>query len=333
MKAAYVSALGDADSIRYGELPDPVPLPAQARVRVLAVAVNAVDTFVRSGRWPTAVSFPLVVGRDLVGTIDAVGPGVQRLAPGQLVWTNSAGYDGRPGATAELVAVDQDRLYPLPPDADPVSFVAAAHPGATAHGALIHRARLQAGECVAVAGANGAVGMCLIQTAAAQRAEVIAVIRDPRSADRLRALGATHIVVADAGHAPDAVAEAAGGGIDVFIDASGHIDPADVIEQLNPRGRIILIAGRGRTNLDRWRLYTREAQLLGFIMSAMTASELAAAAHWINHRPADRRLSVSIGSVLRFPDAARAHSMIENSKLPRMPDGTVGRVVLQPSRG
>lgn len=59
MKAAYIEDFGAASGIRYGDLPDPVPdAPGQVLVRVEAVAVNKVDTLVRSGAWPTPVHFP-----------------------------------------------------------------------------------------------------------------------------------------------------------------------------------------------------------------------------------------------------------------------------------
>lgn len=328
VKAAYIEALGDAESIRYGELPDPSAGPGQVLVRVEAVAVNSVDTFLRSGRWRTEVSFPLAIGRDLVGRVEGVGPGVADGQPGDPVWTNSAGYGGRPGATAELVAVERDRLYPLPAGADPVSFVAAVHPGATAHGALLGRARLASGERVAVVGANGAVGMCVVQAAAFAGADVTAVMREPRAAERVRELGATRVVIAEASDAPRAAAEAAGAGIDVFFDATGRVELSTVPERLGPRGRIVVIAGRGHAEFDLWPFYVRELQLLGFVMSAMTRPELAAAAAWINGT--HPRLAVSVGRVLGFEEAAQAHAILESGQLPRMADGTVGRVVLKP---
>ncbi len=330
MRAAYINDLGDAATIRVGELADAVAGEGQVLVHVEAVAVDAVDTYLRSGRWRTEVSFPLVLGRDLVGTVAAVGPGITDVELGQRVWTNSAGYGGRPGATAELVAVYRDRLYPLPPGADPVTFVAALHPGATAHGALLGRARLQPGETVAVVGANGAVGMCMVQVAAASGASAVGVVRDASSTERLGALGATHVAVSDAGHAPSAARAFATDGVDVLIDTTGRVDVAAMPDILNPRGRIVLIAGQGRLNLDAWRFYTREIQLLSFVMSRMTAGELAAAASWINTRYAESPLAVSVGRVLSFGDAAEAHTIVESGRLPRMADGTIGRLVLQP---
>src|SRR5690348_10126073 len=74
MKAAYVEGFCDASGIRSGELPDPAPGPGRVLVRVEAVAVKKVDTLVRSGTWRTPVAFPLVVRRDLAGTVVVGGP-------------------------------------------------------------------------------------------------------------------------------------------------------------------------------------------------------------------------------------------------------------------
>ena len=330
MQAAFIESFGGPGHIQYGELPDPVPGPGEVLVRTEAVAVNSVDTYVRSGAWRTPVTFPLAVGRDLAGTVVVTGADVAEFTTGDRVWTNSAGYGGRPGATAELAVVAQDRLYRLPDGADPVPFVAAVHPGATAYGALIRRARLRPGETVAVAGANGAVGMCLVQVAASCGATPLAVVRaaaEPAT-QRLLDLGASDVLVAgDAGQAAAVAAGAAKNGVDVLVDATGRMDLGQAAQYLNPRGRIVPIAGRNqRIELDQWSFYTRELQLLGFIMSAMTAGELAAAAAWINVRSP----AVSVGRVLPFPDAALAHALVERGELPRLSDHTVGRIVLQP---
>jgi NADPH:quinone reductase-like Zn-dependent oxidoreductase len=331
MKAAYVEDFCDVSGIRYGDLPDPAPAAGEVLVRVEAVAVDRVDTFVRSGAWRTPVTFPLVLGRDLVGTIAATGPSVGGLTVGDRVWTNSAGYGGRPGATAGLAVVQRDRLYRLPEGADPVAFVAAVHPGATAHGVLAGLTRLQPGETLAVLGGNGAVGMCLVQVAAALGARVIAVVRDKRAARVLSGLGARVVVSQDADAALAAACAQAPDGVDVVVDASGRAALGQAPELLNVRGRIVLIAGDSRrVELEPWRFYTRELQLLGFIMSGMTAAELTAAADWINGRPAASPLTVSVGRVLGFADAALAHATVENGELPRMADGTVGRLVLRP---
>ncbi len=91
MRAAYLTEFGGPEVIRIGDLPEPRPGPTDVLVRVEAVAVNPVDTFIRSGTCHTPLPVPFVVGRDMVGTVDG------RKAPaeahsdelhGQQVWTN-----------------------------------------------------------------------------------------------------------------------------------------------------------------------------------------------------------------------------------------------------
>lgn len=330
MHAAFFSRTGDPSVIEWGELPDPAPGPGQVRVRPQAVAVDAVDTLVRSGRWSTPLAFPVAVGRDLVGVVDQVGAGVADLSPGDRVWTSSAGYAGRPGATADLVIVDRDRLYPVPDAADPVAFVASLHPATTAVAALHLRARVQPGETLVVVGANGAVGAALVQEGVASGADVVAIVRDGRSEKALTGWGA-EVVVADAGFTAEAVAERRPDGIHVFIDTSGRADTAAAVRLLAPRGRVIVLAGRTSADIDLWTLQVRELRVEGFILSALDVSELHTVAgrvnaHWARGRP----LTAHVGQVLGFADAADAHRRMEAGDLPRSDDGFVGRLVLVP---
>jgi NADPH:quinone reductase-like Zn-dependent oxidoreductase len=328
MRAAYFETAGGPDVIRYGEIPDAVAGPGEILVRAEAVGVDAVDAIVRSGRWPTPLRSPAVLGRDLVGIVGALGDGASGFSVGDAVWTNSAGYGGRAGATAELVPVEQNRLYPLPEGADPVPFVASVHAGATAHGVLVRRAALQPGETLAVIGGTGAIGQALIQVGAAVGARVVVTVRDDGASARLRELGADVVVVAEA---PDAVvAAAAERPLDVLVDTTGRIDTAAALGHLAARGRIVLVAGRSRADLDLWEVETRELVIAGFIMSAMTAPELAAAAAWINGTHPARPLTCDIGEVLSFADARRAHELLDAGALPRTRFGTVGRIVLTP---
>src|SRR5690606_40814215 len=85
MRAAYIDAVGPADVIRYGELPIPSHGPTDVLVRVRAVAVNPVDTFVRSCAYATPLPFPFVLGRDLAGEVAAAGPSAVGFSPGLLV--------------------------------------------------------------------------------------------------------------------------------------------------------------------------------------------------------------------------------------------------------
>ena len=106
MRAAYILEPGPARSIRCGDLPKPVPDGSQVLVKVAAVAVNPIDTYIRGGAYPMALQSPFIVGRDMAGTVEAVGPAVGPFAPGDRVWCNNQGYHGRQGTFAEFVAID-----------------------------------------------------------------------------------------------------------------------------------------------------------------------------------------------------------------------------------
>ena len=114
MKAAYIHKPGPADSIVYGDLPDPKPQATEVLVRVKAVAVNPVDTYIRGGAIQMPLPTPFIVGCDLAGVVEAVGVEVQRFKVGDRVWGSKQGLLGRQGVFAELAAVDESWLYPIP---------------------------------------------------------------------------------------------------------------------------------------------------------------------------------------------------------------------------
>ncbi|MBO0687799.1 MAG: alcohol dehydrogenase catalytic domain-containing protein, partial [Candidatus Dormibacteraeota bacterium] len=114
MRAAYVTELGPPENIQLGELAEPKLGALDVLVRTQALAVNFVDTLIRSGRYPTPKTFPFVIGRDLVGVVAATGDAVDGFRAGDGVWCNSLGHGGRQGSFAGYAAVPSERLYPLP---------------------------------------------------------------------------------------------------------------------------------------------------------------------------------------------------------------------------
>src|SRR6516162_3727659 len=86
VKAAFIEATGAPDVIRYGDLPKPAPKDGEVLVRVAAVAVNPIDTYIRSGLVAMPLPKPFVIGCDLAGTVEALGPGVRRYKVGDRVW-------------------------------------------------------------------------------------------------------------------------------------------------------------------------------------------------------------------------------------------------------
>src|SRR5215471_19130658 len=173
MEAAYIEKLGPPETIVFGDLPKPVPGASQVLVKVVAVAVNPIDTYIRSGAYSTRVNFPFILGRDMVGIVESVGGEVQRFSPNDRVWCNNQGYDGRQGTFAEYLAIDQEFLFALPHGVDLQKALTVLHSATTASIGLVREARLRSGESVFINGGAGNVGSAVLQLAVNLGARVI----------------------------------------------------------------------------------------------------------------------------------------------------------------
>src|SRR3954452_9290164 len=164
MKAAYIEATGPAEAtIKYGDLPKPQPARGQVLVRVGAVAANPIDTYLRNGANYWELPKPFVIGCDLAGTVEAVGPQAKRFRPGDRVWGSNQGLLGRQGTFAEYSAVDEHWLYPTPANVSDEDAAACALVGLTAHLGLFREAKLEVGESIFVNGGSGGVGSMVVQ--------------------------------------------------------------------------------------------------------------------------------------------------------------------------
>ncbi|MEN3584880.1 NADPH:quinone reductase [Streptomyces sp. ZYX-F-203] len=314
MRAAFITELGSPSIIRYGELPPPVPGPNDVLVDVEFTAVNHVDTFVRSGAWRTPIPFPFVIGRDLVGSVAAAGPGAPGFRPGDRVWCNSLGHAGRQGAAGEQAVVAVDRLYRLPEGADPVDAVASAHPAVTAHLALFAHGQLKAGETVAVLGAAGNVGGAITTMAVAAGARVIAVAAS-RDEEYVRSLGA-HEFVNYRDDVAARIRSRAPGGVDLHVDTSGRNDLETAVDLLAGGGRLILLAGLlTRPVLPVGPLYLMDRSVHGFAISQADTTQLAEAARGVTVLLASGGLRPRATEVLPLRAAAEAHRRIEGGEV------------------
>ncbi|NES16841.1 MULTISPECIES: NADPH:quinone reductase [Micromonospora] len=315
MRAAYIERPGPAGDIRHGELPAPRPGPTDVLVDVLATTVNHVDTFVRSGAFPTPLPLPFVVGRDLVGRVAAAGPGAPGFAVGDLVWCNSLGYDGRQGSAAEQAVVPVDRLYRLPGGVDPGVAVTMVHPAATAYLALFVHGRLRPGQTVVVAGGAGNVGAALVTLAATAGARVVATA-SARDAGHCRRIGAAEVLDYRDPDLTDRLRSACPDGIDLHLDTSGRNELEPLVDLLALRGRIVLLAGaRSRPVLPAGALYMHDRGIVGFVISHATTAELAEAAGAVNRLLAAGRLAPREVVPMPLSALAEAHQMIERGEL------------------
>ena len=331
MKAAYIEATGSPDAIRYGDLPTPTPRQGEALVRVGAVAVNPIDLYVRAGTAPMPLPFPFILGSDLAGTVEAVGPGSTRFKPGDRVWGSNQGLLGRQGTFAEYAAVGEDWLYPTPADVSDVQAAAAALVGITAHLGLFQYGKLRAGETAFVNGGTGGVGAMVVQMAKAAGAEVVTTVGSTEKAELCRTWGADAVFNYKTQDVDAGVrAYTKGRGVHVWFETQREPDLTRMVELTAPRGRMVVIAGRtARPVLPVGPFYVKGLSLYGFAMFNATPAEQRVGADDINRWLAEGKLRPPVGRTFPLAEAAAAHRFLEENTLQKA--GTlVGKVVLTP---
>jgi NADPH:quinone reductase-like Zn-dependent oxidoreductase len=186
---------GFGEPVSLGELAVPEPGPGQVRVRVKVAGLNAFDNAVASGMMQGMVeyAFPVVIGRDAAGIVDAVGEGVTEVMIGDEVFGHVLlGSPLRDGTLAEYALLPAAAVAEKPAGIDFVSAAALPLSGTAAHDAG-EAVAPRDGDTVLIVGATGGVGSYAVQLAAARGATVVATGL-PEDAQRLRDLGATHVV-------------------------------------------------------------------------------------------------------------------------------------------
>ncbi len=330
MKAAFVTVPGPAESIQFGELPQPQPRAGEVLVRVRAVSVNPIDTYARAGMVKMALPSPFIIGCDLAGVVEAVGPQCKTFQPGDRVWCSNQGLFGRQGTFAEFACVEEKWLNPLPAGVRGEDAAAVALVGITAHLGLFAKARLQAGETVFVNGGAGGVGSMVVQLAKAAGARVIATAGSDERVAKARGFGADLALNHRTQDVAAAVKEFAPAGVNVFWETQREPDFDKAVPLLAPRGRFVLMAGReARPVFPVGPFYVKDCSLHGFAMFNATPDEQRGCAADLNRWLAEGKLRANIDRVLPLAQAAAAHRLQEESTLQKS-GALAGKIVLKP---
>jgi alcohol dehydrogenase len=329
------TAHGGRESLQLRDVPVPLPGPGEVVLNVAATSVNYHDIFTRRGMPGVRITLPVITGSDIAGIVLAVGPGADPSWVGKRVLVDPVLRSGErfgmlgetlPGGRAEQVVVEQSMLVEIPTN---VTFEQAASlPLAygTAHRMLFTRGGLRAGERILVLGASGGVGVACVQLAKLVGAEVIACASSAAKLQRLREIGADHVVNYRERPFLDAVKEIYGkpritgsGGVDVAVNFTGG-------DTLLPTQKCVKLGGRilccGATagfdlHLDARYWWTFEQTLIG--SDGWVKEDLSSLLQLV----ASRRLDPSIDRVLPLEEAAEAERLLEDREV-------FGKVVLRP---
>jgi D-arabinose 1-dehydrogenase-like Zn-dependent alcohol dehydrogenase len=216
MKAARIHEFGGPEVILVEDVPAPVPASGEVLVRVAATGVGPWDALIREGKSKVAPQPPLTLGSDLVGLVEAVGPGVTEFKAGDEVYgvTNPRFY----GANAEYAAALANMIAHKPRRISDIEAASVPVVAVTAWQMLFDYAHAERDQTLMILGAAGNVGAYAVQFAAKAGLHVIAVTK--KDIDFVRSLGAEIALDSETATFADSVPS-----VDAVIDTVGGRDP------------------------------------------------------------------------------------------------------------
>lgn len=320
-RAIVMDRHGGPEVLSLREIEVGPPGPGEVRIRQSHIGVNFIDVYSRTGYFDL-IHPPGIPGMEAAGIVDAVGPGVSHLRPGDRV----AYACPPPGAYTSIRCMNADLVISIPSWLSSEKAAAGMLKGITA-GFLLHDVRqVKRGETIVVHAAAGGVGSLLVQWATALGARVIATVSSPEKARIAEALGADDVVIGRGHDFVDRVMELTSGrGADAIYDAIGR-DAFDAsLAALAIRGQLISF---GQASGD---IGARE---IGPLASKSVTLSRPNYGHYIADRPMmelqasrlfealeRRMLEIPDPSIAPLADAARVHADLEAGR-------TTGAIVL-----
>jgi NADPH2:quinone reductase len=322
MKAVRVEQFGGPEVLQVKEVPVPEPGEGEARVKIEVIGVNFLDIYQRIGRYQG--SLPFILGQEAAGIVDAVGPNVTEVKPGDRV-----AYAMVQGSYAESAIVPTWKLIPIPAGVDAPQAVAAMVQGMTAHYLTFSTYPLKEGETALVHAAGGGTGQLLVQAAKLRGARVIGTVSSEEKARLAREAGADEVILYTQ---TDFEAEVKrltnNAGVDVVYDSVGKDTFDKGLNCLRQRGYMVLYgASSGAVPpLDPQVLNAKGSiYLTRPYIGHYTAdrAELLERANAVFNWIASGELKVRIDQTFPLAEAAEAHRYLESRQ-------SKGKVLLIP---
>lgn len=320
MRAIVIREAGGPEVLELRDVPLPQPVADQVRVRVRATALNRADLLQRRGGYPAPFGAPQdVPGLEFAGEVDAVGPLVERLRPGDRVFGIVGG-----GAYAEYLVTNERMCVSIPDALDWIAAAAIPEVFMTAHDAL-RQAGFAVGEKALVHAVGSGVGTAAVQLIRAMGGVSIGTARTAAKLESARAYGL------DIGLDAEGWRErltAAVGTVDVILDFVGSPYLDDNLRALATQGRLVLIGlmGGAKGEIDLSLIQRKRLRLIGTVLRARPLEEKIAVTQAFARQvvPLIERGVVRpvIDRVFDLAEAAAAHRYMESN-------ANVGKIVLR----
>lgn len=344
MRAVQVTGYGDVDKLELVEKAIPVPKSNEVLIQVKACAINNTEIWMREGAYgadeksgwrPEGVQFPRVPGSDIAGRIVKTGNQVEKNMLGKdvvLFPFTSSGKDGDEhiaedmsfigseydGGYAEYVVWPADLCYDMPLPGYTESAVFSVSGMTAWH--MVNQIKAAPNETIMVTGANGGVGSLNVQIASkVVGARVIAIVGDLALEERMKELGASHVLSYKSRHLAEEIVSINGGPIDSVLDVVGDALFSISLQVLKKGGKYCTSgsAGGQKTELDFRTLYLKHITLFGSVLG--TRSEFKQMLDAISNG----KIKPVIERTFPLEQASEAQLYFKNS-------GKMGKIVLLP---
>ena len=324
MKALLSKSVGGPETLVVEDMPDPQPGPGQVRMAVKACGVNYPDLLIIQDRYQFKPERPFAPGGEVSGVVEAVGPGVTTLKVGDRV-IGSCGW----GGMATKLVLEEDRCIPFP-DAMPFEVASALilTYGTTIH-ALKDRAKLMAGETLAVLGAAGGTGLAAIEIGKLMGARVIACASSDEKCAFAKRHGADETINYGSGDLRAELKRLGGAhGIDVVYDPVGDKYAEPALRSMAWEGRYLVIgfAAGDIPKIPLNLVLLKSCDIVGVHWGAFVerepekeAANMAQIVRWC----AEGRLSAHVHAVYPLAETAQALKDIAARKI-------MGKAILKP---
>ncbi|PUZ43312.1 hypothetical protein GQ55_9G651600 [Panicum hallii var. hallii] len=322
-KAIRVHELGGPEVMRWEEVELGDPKEGEIRIKTTAIGVNFIDVYFRKGVY-AAPALPFTPGREAVGVVTAVGPGLTGRKVGDVV-----AYAGNPmGSYAQEQILPASVAVPVPPSVDHKQAASVMLKGMTAHVLLRRVFKVESGHTVLVHAAAGGVGSLLCQWANALGATVIGTVSNEEKAAQATQDGCHHVIIYTKEDVVARVKEITSGkGVNVAYDSVGKDTYKASVECLASRGFLVSFGqSSGKpdpipmSDLASKSLFLTRPSLMHY---TATRDELLESAGEVFANVANGVLRVRVNHTYPLSEAARAHADLEGRK-------TSGSIVLIP---
>ena len=329
LKAVLMTEFGAADVLRIGEAERPSPATGQVLIKVAATSVNRPDIVQREGNYPPPKGDSEILGLEVAGTIEEIGPEVRGWSIGDRVMSLVGG-----GGYAEFAVAQADHLLPIPASMSFEEAACVCETYITAYLNVFMLGALKDGDSVLLHGGGGGVNTAAVQLCKALTPSVrVIVTASPGKVERVLALGADRVIDYRAQDFAEEIRDyTQNKGVQVILDHIGAAYLASNMKSLAVGGRLVIIGVTSgvKAELNLALMMVKRQQIIGSVLRSRPVPEKAAIVADFSQAVMplleERKCVPLIHRVYALDDVAQAHREMEAS-------AHFGKLVLSLQRG